>query len=124
MRAAGRKARNAGGRAVQFAPSIRCRFRISASLMPSVIAFAWVERLMQVAALSFWLRYSSQIIAATQSPALIDGFDIKDIIVVERDGDRQSTRAFRLDAENLSDWLEDYTTSELWNKNIIGGRPV
>lgn len=66
----------------------------------------------------------AQIIAATQSPALIDGFDIKDIIVVERDGDRQSTRAFRLDAENLSDWLEDYTTSELWNKNIIGGRPV
>lgn len=63
----------------------------------------------------------TQIIIATQSPMLIDFFDLEDIIIVER-RERQSL-FYRQDSEQLKDWLEDYSLSELWNKNVIGGRP-
>ena len=62
-----------------------------------------------------------QVILATQSTLLIDGFEPKDIIVVER-RNRQSYFD-RLDDSNLQDWLNEYSLSELWNKNVIGGRP-
>ena len=62
-----------------------------------------------------------QVIVATQSMPLIDCFEPTDIVVVEREG-RSST--FRqLNAEALGGWLEDYSLSELWEKNVIGGRP-
>ena len=62
-----------------------------------------------------------QVIVATQSMALVDCFEPTDIVVVEREG-RSST--FRqLDTEALGGWLEDYSLSELWEKNVIGGRP-
>ena len=66
----------------------------------------------------------AQIIIATQSVAVIDGFSADDIIVVEQDGSIQGTRAKRLSEEDYKDWLGEYTLSELWHKNIIGGRPV
>jgi hypothetical protein len=28
-----------------------------------------------------------------------------------------------LDSKKLEHWLRDYTLSELWEKNILGGRP-
>lgn len=63
----------------------------------------------------------TQVILATQSTLLIDCFEPKNIIVVER-RNRQSYFD-RLDDSNLQDWLNEYSLSELWNKNIIGGRP-
>ena len=66
----------------------------------------------------------AQIIVATQSPALIDGFDANDVTVIERDEENQCTVARKLNAQDYSEWLEEYTLSELWNKNVIGGRPV
>jgi len=63
----------------------------------------------------------SQVILATQSTLLIDLFEPEDIIVVERKN-RQSY-FYRQKTETLEDWLEEYSLSELWNKNIIGGRP-
>lgn len=65
--------------------------------------------------------HHSQVILATQSPLLLDCFEPEDIIVVER-RNRQSYFD-RLDGSNLKDWLEEYCLSELWNKNIFGGRP-
>ena len=62
-----------------------------------------------------------QVIAATQSVALVDCFDPEDIVVVERP-DRASTFK-RLDPATLKEWLEEYSLSELWEKNVIGGRP-
>jgi predicted ATPase len=62
-----------------------------------------------------------QVVLATQSTLLIDCFAPEDIIVVERDN-RQSTFQ-RLDPSELEDWLEEYSLSELWNKNVLGGRP-
>jgi len=62
-----------------------------------------------------------QVIVATQSTALVDCFEPEDIVVVEREG-RSST--FRqLNVEALEGWLEDYSLSELWEKNVLGGRP-
>ena len=62
-----------------------------------------------------------QVIVATQSVSLIDQFDAEHIVVVDRSA-REST--FRRFAEtDLRDWLKEYTLSELWKKNVIGGRP-
>ena len=62
-----------------------------------------------------------QVIAATQSVPLVDCFDPEDIVVVER-SNRASTFK-RLDPATLKEWLEEYSLSELWEKNVIGGRP-
>lgn len=66
----------------------------------------------------------AQIIVATQSTAIIDGFSVNDVTVIERDTAIQGTVARKLSEREYHDWLEEYTLSELWNKNIIGGRPV
>ncbi len=63
----------------------------------------------------------TQLIIATQSVAVINNFAVEDLIVVDRIGN-QSTFS-RLDGEDLSHWLEDYSVGELWEKNVIGGRP-
>ena len=62
-----------------------------------------------------------QVILATQSPLLVDCFDPEEIIVVERNNRESSFK--RLVEADLEDWLEEYSLSDLWNKNIIGGRP-
>jgi predicted ATPase len=63
----------------------------------------------------------TQLIIATQSTALIDCFEPTDIVVVERK--RRESEFRRLDSKALANWLEDYSLSELWEKNVIGGRP-
>lgn len=63
----------------------------------------------------------SQIIISTQSVYLLDQFDAEDVIVVERE-DKQSVFR-RLDSSSLSSWLDDFSLGEIWDKNIIGGRP-
>ena len=62
-----------------------------------------------------------QVILATQSMPLVDCFEPEDIVVVERDG--RSSAFKRLDSESLGGWLENYSISELWEKNVLGGRP-
>jgi predicted ATPase len=64
---------------------------------------------------------SRQVIISTQSAQLLNEFQPEDVIVVER---TQGESVFRrLDAAQLSGWLEDYTLGELWQKNVLGGRP-
>jgi len=69
---------------------------------------------------------NSQVIIATQSPYLIDEFSADDIVVVESEKDEgvSHTTLKRLKENDLKDWLVNYTISDLWDKNIIGGRPV
>lgn len=43
-------------------------------------------------------------------------------MVVDRIG-RESTFR-RLSDSDLAAWREDYTMSELWEKNVLGGRPA
>ncbi|MXZ23156.1 MAG: AAA family ATPase [Caldilineaceae bacterium SB0665_bin_25] len=63
-----------------------------------------------------------QVIVATQSTAFVDCFEPEDIVVVEREG-RESTFRRLQNTEDLQEWLEEYSLSELWEKNVIGGRP-
>lgn len=61
-----------------------------------------------------------QVIVSTQSVALLNEFEIDDLIVVDRE---QGNTVFkRLNQENFTIWLEDYTVGELWQKNLLGGR--
>ena len=62
-----------------------------------------------------------QIIVATQSPLLVDAFDIDEIIVLELEGEQ--TRVRRCNEKQYQEWLNEYTTGELWQKNLLGGRP-
>ena len=58
---------------------------------------------------------------ATQSPRLIDQFEPEDILVAERT--EGSTTYTRQDRDTLESWLEDYTLGDVWEKNVMGGRP-
>jgi predicted ATPase len=63
----------------------------------------------------------AQVFVATQSTALVDRFELDDIVIVDRP-DRESVFT-RLSAEKYKEWLEEYAVSELWEKNVLGGRP-
>ena len=64
----------------------------------------------------------TQVIVATQSPALIDQFGIEDIIVVNRKDGASTFK--RLEEKDFSEWLKEYSVGELWTKNVIAGGPV
>ena len=64
----------------------------------------------------------SQIFITTQSPGFVEMFGPQEIVVVERC--RRESTYRRLDEERLGEWLEEYTLAELWNKNVLGGRPM
>ncbi|MDY0357933.1 MAG: AAA family ATPase [Sedimentisphaerales bacterium] len=64
----------------------------------------------------------TQIIVSTQSAPLLDNFEAEDIVVVER---KEGESIFkRLSSVELAEWLKDYSLGELWQKNILGGRPT
>jgi predicted ATPase len=63
----------------------------------------------------------TQVIVSTQSVSLVNQFDPEDLLVVERRD--QATIIEPLDAQRLSSWLEEYALGELWEKNVLGGRP-
>jgi predicted ATPase len=63
----------------------------------------------------------SQIIISTQSVNLVNQFDVNDLIVVNRNNNQ--TEFSRLEKEKLEEWLKEYTLGDLWEKNLLGGRP-
>jgi predicted ATPase len=65
----------------------------------------------------------SQVVLATQSTRLVDEFTPGAIVVVERDAQTGASHFHHLDANRLAGWLEDYSLSELWEKNVLGGQP-
>lgn len=65
----------------------------------------------------------TQVVMATQSPRLLDSFDYRDIIVAEKDRETGCTILKRLNQNDIKIWLEDYSLSQIWEKNIIGGQP-
>ena len=62
-----------------------------------------------------------QVILATQSVTLLNNFEPKDVIVAENDGLKTTFK--RLDENKLSMWLEEFSIGDLWEKNVLGGRP-
>jgi predicted ATPase len=66
---------------------------------------------------------TQQVIVSTQSVELLNHFQPEDVVVVQREGDASVFK--RLDTEELADWLaDDYSLGELWQRNILGGRPT
>ena len=68
------------------------------------------------------LAANRQIIVATQSPLLVDAFDLDEIVVLDLQDGRTTAR--RPDADEYRRWLDEgFTPGEMWQKNLIGGRP-
>jgi predicted ATPase len=63
----------------------------------------------------------TQVVIATQSVTLLDQFEPNDLVVVNRT--EGSSTFERPDMVRLREWLEEYSLGELWQKNILGGRP-
>ena len=63
----------------------------------------------------------AQVIACTQSVTLVNQYEPADIIVVDREEGQSVFK--RLTEEQVAGWLDDYALGDLWEKNIIGGRP-
>ena len=68
------------------------------------------------------LAEARQIIVATQSPLLVDAFGLDEIFVLDLKEGRTELR--KLVPDDYRVWLEDsFTSGELWQKNLLGGRP-
>ena len=65
--------------------------------------------------------HHAQVLLSTQSGAFLDHFDAEDVVIVERDD--ESSKFVRPNAEELKDWLQDYSLGEIWAKNVIGAGP-
>lgn len=64
---------------------------------------------------------AKQVILSTQSVELLNAFEPTDIVVTDRNGGATSFK--RLDTSELDGWLAEYSLGELWQRNILGGRP-
>ncbi len=63
----------------------------------------------------------TQLLVSTQSVTLVNQLDPEQVLVADRvDG---ATVFKRLKAEDLSEWAGAYGLGELWEKNVLGGRP-
>ncbi len=63
-----------------------------------------------------------QVVVSTQSVELLNECSADDIVVVDKHGSESTFH--RPDTENLQAWLNDYSLGELWQKNVLGGRPT
>ena len=99
----------------KFLPSVIILDEPELGLHPSVISL--------LAGMVKTASQNCQIILATQSTRLIDEFEANDIIVVERNEKEKCSVFKKLNEGALGNWLDRYSMSELWEKNIIGGRP-
>ncbi len=62
-----------------------------------------------------------QVVLATQSVTLLNNFAPADVIVAENDGLKTSFQ--HVDESKLKHWLDEFSIGELWEKNVLGGRP-
>jgi predicted ATPase len=73
-----------------------------------------------VAAMLKRLSQSRQVFIATQSPYMVDCFELENIIVA--DENHGATRLRLLPREQYQAWLDDdYLLSEIWLKDPVGG---
>jgi predicted ATPase len=65
---------------------------------------------------------TKQVIVSTQSAELLSAFEPQDVVVVERENGASLFK--RLDAQDLSEWLDEFSLGDLWKRNVLGGRPT
>ncbi|MGZ0151029.1 AAA family ATPase [Kribbella sp. WER1] len=75
----------------------------------------------QLAALLRRAATDRRVVAATQSVTLLEQFSVAEVAIVERSS--TGTRIQRPDPDELAHWLSEYSLGELWEKNLLGGRP-
>jgi predicted ATPase len=98
-----------------------------AAMLPRFIAIDEPElglhpaALSRIASLARSVSHYSQILLSTQSPSLLDEFEPEQVIVVEQHRGESTFR--HLDPAALEGWLAEYSLSELYDKNVLGGRP-
>ncbi len=63
----------------------------------------------------------TQVVVSTQSVTLLNQLAPEDVLVVDRIDGASTFR--RLELGELEPWLEEYSLGELWEKNVVGGRP-
>ncbi|OQY49967.1 MAG: hypothetical protein B6247_22355 [Candidatus Parabeggiatoa sp. nov. 2] len=74
-----------------------------------------------IASLIHRVSTQTQMMLATQSSTFLDYFEPEQVIVVEQ---QQGVSSFkRLEPASLREWLEEYSLSEMWEKNVTGGHP-
>jgi predicted ATPase len=64
---------------------------------------------------------SQQVVVATHSAMLLNELAPEDVVIVERTEGESIFQ--RLDSARLSEWLQEYTLGDLWQKNVLGGNP-
>jgi len=65
----------------------------------------------------------TQVIISTQSVSLVNQFSAEDVIIVDKDPKNGSSLFRRLEKSEIESWLQEYGLGELWEKNVLGGRP-
>jgi len=63
----------------------------------------------------------TQLLVSTQSVTLVNQLSPEEIVVVDRKDGESTFR--RLREEEIAGWIDDYSLGELWEKNVLGGRP-
>lgn len=63
----------------------------------------------------------TQVVVATQSSPLVDRVEPDQVVTLDRP--QRATTFTRHSREELKEWIEDYTLGQLWDKNVLGGRP-
>jgi predicted ATPase len=64
----------------------------------------------------------TQTVVCTQSPILLDFFEPEDVVTVNRVAG--ASHLERLQAEQLKEWLDEYSVGELWQKDVVRGGPT
>lgn len=69
--------------------------------------------------------YNTQFIISTQSLEFVNNFNLNDIIVANRNENQTLLKRATIDEDGGSveytEWLKQFSNSELWEKNLIGG---
>ena len=74
-----------------------------------------------LASMLFAVSQDTQILVSTQSPTLLSRFAPENVLIVEQVEGNSKFR--RISRDELGTWLDEYSLGQLWEKNMLGGRP-